>query len=61
MDQFVFFYMLTAEAAPFVENADIFPLNGFSSFIKSSDHRCVGSFLGLQVLKILIEQLVWVT
>jgi hypothetical protein len=37
--------------APFVENAVFFfPLDDFSSFLK--DHRCVGSFLGLQLYSI---------
>ena len=33
--------------APFVENA-FFPMDGFSSLVKVSDHRCVSSLLGLQ-------------
>ena len=35
MDQFKFFYIITAsEPAPFVENAVFFPLDGFSCFDK---------------------------
>jgi hypothetical protein len=35
MDQFPFSYMITAScAAPFVENAVFFPLDGFSSLVK---------------------------
>jgi hypothetical protein len=34
-DQFSFFYMLTTvEPAPFVEDAVLFPLDGFTSFVK---------------------------
>ena len=33
--------------APFLENA-FFPMDGFSSLVKVSDHRCVSSLLGLQ-------------
>ena len=35
MDQFTFFYMITAScASPFVENSVIFPLGGFISLVK---------------------------
>ena len=34
MDQIPFFYMLSVEPAPFVENAVFFPLESFSSFVK---------------------------
>jgi hypothetical protein len=54
MDQLAFFYMLTASCVrTFVENAVFFPLDGFSSLVKDQvDHRCVGSFLGLQFYSI---------
>jgi hypothetical protein len=35
MDQFAFFYVLSVEPAPFVENAIFLPLDGFSSFVKN--------------------------
>ena len=34
MDQFVFFYLLPVEPAPFVEYADFFLLYGFNFFVK---------------------------
>ena len=37
--------------APFLENA-FFPMDGFSSLVKVSDHRCVSSLLGLQFYSI---------
>ena len=50
MDQFTFFYMITAScAASFVENADFFSTGWFQlPCQRSSDHSCVNSFLSLQ-------------
>jgi len=54
MDQFVLFYLLTASwSSTICSKCSFFPLDGFSSFVKrSSDHRCVGSFLSLQFYSI---------
>jgi hypothetical protein len=41
MDQFAFFYMLTIETAPSVENAIFCSLNGFSAFVKDQVTICV--------------------
>jgi hypothetical protein len=54
MDQFAFFYMITAFVpAPFVENAVFFFTGWFYlPCERSSDHGCVGAFLSLQLYSI---------
>ena len=54
MGRFAFFCMQTSSWSPlFVKNAVFFLLDVFSSFVQiSSDHRCLGSFLGLQFYSI---------
>jgi hypothetical protein len=47
MDQFAFFYMLTTSRSPFVEDAVLFLLDGFSSLVE--DQVTIGVWVHLWV------------